>query len=104
MTHKITETSKKMVETTSGYGLPHEQIAALLEIDDKTLRKHYRKQLDMGMAKANAKVVESLYGKATTGDTTAQIWWTKTRLGWKDTSRVEHTGADGKDLTFGWLP
>jgi len=94
--HVPSEEWRRQVETASGYGLPHEQIAVLVGIDDKTLRKHYRKELDQGMAKANAQVVKSLFGKCTSGDdTTAMIWWTKTRLGWKDLSRVEHVGSEG---------
>ena len=85
--HKVTPENRKLAETVSGLGLPHEQIGSLLGIDDKTLRKHYRSELDQGIAKANSNVVKSLYSKAVGGDVTACIWWTKTRLGWKDTSR-----------------
>lgn len=90
--HKVTPDNRKLVETVSGLGLPHEQIGSLLGIDDKTLRKHYRQELDQGIAKANSNVVKSLYSKAAGGDVTACIWWTKTRLGWKDTSRTEIFG------------
>ena len=50
--HKPTDENRKLVESTSGLGLPHEQIAILVGIDDKTLRKHYRHELDVGKAKA----------------------------------------------------
>ena len=49
--HVPTENDKKQVEISAGLGLPHEQIGALIGIDDKTLRKHYRQQLDIGKAK-----------------------------------------------------
>lgn len=103
--HKPTDESRKTAESASGLGLPHEQIGALLGIDDKTLRKYYRKELDNGIAKANGQVVKSLYNSATSGDTTAAIWWTKTRLGWKDLSRVEISGPDGgpQEHTYRWL-
>jgi hypothetical protein len=29
---------------------------------------------------------------------TAAIWWTKCRMGWKETIREEHTGPDGKPI------
>lgn len=90
--HIPTAENRKLAETVSGLGLPHEQIGALIGIDDKTLRKHYRHELDQGIAKANSNVVKSLYSKASGGDVTACIWWTKTRLGWKDTSRTEISG------------
>lgn len=99
--HKPTDETRKTAETLSGLGLPLTQIAVLIGkgIDVKTLTKHYAKQLEEGKAKANSQVTKNLFQKCMSGDTTAQIWWTKTQLGWKDTSRVEHTGADGKDLT-----
>ena len=103
--HKPAAEDRKQVEMLAGLGIPQEQICLLVQggIDEKTLRKYYAEELVAGVAKANSQVSKSLFKKATSGDTTAQIWWTKTRMGWKDTSRVEHTGADGKDLVFGWL-
>jgi len=92
----------------SGYGIPQEEIARVIGIQEKTLRKHYREELDTAATKANAKVAESLYKKATgwkrngapedermPPDTTAAIFWAKTRMKWKDTSALEVTGADG---------
>jgi len=98
--HKPTPEDRKQVEILAGLGIPQDQIGRLIQggIDDKTLRKYYAAELVDGVAKANSQVSKSLFQKAVAGDTTAQIWWTKTRMGWKDTSRVEHTGADGKDL------
>jgi hypothetical protein len=34
-----------------------------------------------------------LFQKATGGDTTAMIWWSKTQMRWSE--RIELTGADG---------
>ena len=53
-------------------------------IDAKTLRKHYRDELDTGHIKATAKVAEFLFRKATTDGSqavTAAIFWLKTRAG-----------------------
>ena len=97
--HEPTENSRKQVETSAGLGLPHEQIAALVGIDDKTLRKHYRTELDVGKAKASASIARSLYNKALGGDTTAMIWWTKAQMRWSETVKQELTGADGVELT-----
>jgi hypothetical protein len=93
--HIPTDEQKKLVESTSGLGLPHEQIASLVGIDDKTLRKHYRKELDEGKAKANSQIAKTLYSKATSGDTTALIWWTKTQMKWSETVKQEHLGEGG---------
>lgn len=98
--HKPTDDDRKQVEILSGLGIPQEQISLLIQggIDDKTLRKYYAAELLSGVAKANSQVSRSLYQKAVGGDTGAQIWWTKTRMGWKDTSRMEHTGPGGDAL------
>ncbi len=80
-----------MVEQMSAVGIPHESIARLVRdgIDDKTLRKHFRQELDTAAIKANAKVSGSLYNKAIGGDTTSIIWWEKTRQGRKETNVTE---------------
>ena len=93
--HIPTDDQRRLVESTSGLGLPHEQIAMLVEIDDKTLRKHYRKELDLGKAKANSQIAKTLYQKAVAGDTTSLIWWTKAQMRWSETVKQELTGADG---------
>jgi hypothetical protein len=84
---KPTETERNQVEAMSGYGVPIEQIAALIRdgIDAETLRKHFKRELTTGKAKANAKIGQTLFQKATSGDTTAAIWWSKTQMGWRET-------------------
>ena len=83
----------------AGYGVPEADIATVLEVDPKTLRKHYRSELDKGHIKATTKVAENLYRKAT-GEgreaVTAAIFWLKTRAGWKETtvSEVRHDAVD----------
>ena len=98
ITHEPTDQLRKLVESSSGLGLPHEQIAILVGIDDKTLRKHYRQELDIGKAKANSQIAKTLYQKATAGDTTSLIWWTKAQMRWSETVKNEVTGADGEPL------
>jgi hypothetical protein len=96
--HEPTPETQRLVESSSGLGLPHESIACLVGIDDKTLRKYYRAELDMGKAKANGQIAKTLFQKATSGDTTSLIWWTKTQMKWSETVKAEVTGADGEPL------
>ena len=74
---------------------PRPTIARVVGIDAKTLRKHYREELDTGQIKATAKVAESLFRKAT-GDgsqsVTAAIFWLKTRGGWRETPQDHRVG------------
>jgi len=96
--HEPTIEMRKLVESSSGLGLPHESIAVLVGIDDKTLRKHYRAELDMGKAKAHGKIAKTLYQKALLGDTTCLIWWTKAQMRWSETVKQELTGENGEAL------
>jgi hypothetical protein len=93
--HKPDSHSRRQVEAMAGYGIPEADIACVLEIDAKTLRKHYRRELDKGHIKATAKVAENLFRKAT-GEgreaVTAAIFWLKTRAGWKETVVQETRG------------
>ena len=85
--HLPSPSERRQVEAMAGYGVPEADIALVLGIDPKTLRKHYRDELDTGHIVANAKVAESLFRKAT-GDhrqsVTAAIFWLKTRARWKE--------------------
>ena len=103
---KPTPEERKQVEAMAGYGVPHDQIAVLIGedgIDSDTLKKHFKNELVQGKAKANAKVGQTLFQKATSGDTTAAIWWSKTQLGWKDTQAHEISGVDGGAIQITWL-
>ena len=100
-THKPTNEQRKLVRAMASVGVPEKDISTVLEIDPKTLRKHYRTELDAAHIEANTKVAQSLFEKAT-GDgpasVTAAIWWTKARMGWKETSVNEHGGVAGGPL------
>lgn len=99
--HKPSAQSRRQVEAMAGYGVPAEDIGRVLGIDAKTLRKHYREELDTGRVKANSKVAEALYRKATSDgpqSVAAAIFWLKTRARWKETVVNEHTGKDGAPL------
>jgi hypothetical protein len=106
--HDATEERRKYVRSLAAYGTPQDQIARVLDIDSKTLRLHYRDELDLAVIEANAKVAETLFRQATReGNTTAAIWWTKSRMGWKERQAHEHSGPDGEgpvQMVMTWLP
>jgi hypothetical protein len=74
-----------MIETMASFGATEDDLARCLNICPKTLRRHYRDELDRGHIRANAKVVEALF-RAATGDgreaVTAAIFWLKARANW----------------------
>lgn len=89
------------METLAGYGIPETEISGLVGIDPKTLRRHYPQELDHGHTKANAKVAESLFRKATgegPQSVTAAIFWLKTRARWKEVSVHEHGGLPDQPI------
>jgi len=90
--HRPDPVSRRQVEAMAAYGVPEADIATVIGIDPKTLRRHYRQELDTGQIKANSKVAENLFRKAT-GDgreaVIAAIFWLKTRAHWKETVEAE---------------
>ena len=80
-----TEEQRRTVRAMSGFGVPHGDIGILLDIDPKTLRKHFRHELDRGSIEATAKVGQSLFRMATEGNNVAAaIFWMKARAGWRE--------------------
>jgi len=100
--HEPTPESRQLVQLHTTIGTPQEDVARIVGIDAKTLRKHYRDELDLAHAKANATIGGALFNKAKSGDTAAMIFWMKTRAGWRETNRTELTGADGDELKITW--
>lgn len=92
--HEPTETTRKLAETLSGLGVPQEEIARQLAISLPTLHRHYRAELDAGMAKANAVVARRLYDLTKT-NASAAIFWLKIRAGWSERQQIEISGKDG---------
>ena len=93
--HKPTDATRKTVKIHATVGTIQPVIAQLLGITEKTLRKHYRDELDVSKAKANATIGGALFNKALRGDTTAMIFWMKTQAGWREKSDVNLISEDG---------
>jgi hypothetical protein len=76
-----TEEQRRLVKSMAAVGVPHEDIARKVGVrSPKTLRKHFREELDMGMIDANYKVGKTLFELATGGqEVAATIFWVKTR-------------------------
>jgi transposase len=94
-THKPTDLTRQTVQLHATVGTDQELIAQIIGIGAKTLRKHYRAELDLSTAKANATVGGALFNKAKGGDTAAMIFWMKTRAGWTEKTVVDNTSSDG---------
>jgi len=104
--YEPTEKDRRTVEAMAGHGFKHEEIGGVIGVDAKTLRKHFRHELDTSAVRMLAKVAECVFLRATDmrstrnggnpqASITAAIWIEKTRGGRTDRVRTEVTGKDG---------
>ena len=87
-----TEAEKQAVRLMAIAGIAHKSIAQAIKTDDETLRKYFKEDLENAADQANSSVVGALYKNAIGGNVTAQIFWCKTKLGWREKSEIEHSG------------
>ena len=96
---QATDGQRRTVEALAAYGVPEDEIARSVGehgIDPKTLRKHFRRELDIGATKANSNVAQTAYQMATSGKCpAATIFWLKCRAGWKEINVLQHSGPHG---------
>lgn len=84
--------TRNRVYMLSTVGTRHEDIASVLGITHDTLVKYYKEELDKGRIEANASVAETLFKQAKEGNTTAMIFWLKSRARWKESTQHEISG------------
>jgi hypothetical protein len=111
--HQPTPQTQELVRTLNIAGWNEERIAAVVGngIDAKTLRKYYRDQLDLGKAQVDAMVTQCLVLKAIGGqpipgqplkwreaETTAAIFYAKTRMGWKEPPAPLDENSNGNTI------
>ena len=85
--YKPTREHRGLVAAMAGYGIRQPEIASVIGIEQRALRRHYRRELDEGSTKADAKVLETLYKMATSGTcVAATIFWVKVRRSWRESA------------------
>ncbi len=94
--YKSTENDIRVVEGMAGVGMTHDAIARAIGVSEKTLRKHFRRELDTSADKANTKVGVTMYQLAVSGKCpSATQFWLKTRCGWRES---DHSGPSAPKL------
>lgn len=93
--HEPTKATRDTVQMHTLVGTTQADIARVIGIDEKTLRKWYRNELDLAKARANATIGGALFNKAKAGDTAAMIFWMKTQAGWREKQDLNHVSEDG---------
>ena len=79
------ERERSQVMNMAACGIPREIIARIMGISAHHLRGEFEEDLLKGSTLANYAVAKSLFEMATKqGNVTAAIFWTKTRMGWRD--------------------
>jgi len=100
----VTEEMREQVRAAAARGVPQESIAASIDCDPKTLRKHFRKELDRGAAEADAKIAGSVFDSAMVGNIPAQIFLAKVRLRWRESNAPEVPNTEQNWRTVIVLP
>ena len=90
-----TEEQRRLVKSMAAVGVPHEDIGRKIGIrSPKTLRKHFREELDLGMIDANYNVGKTFYEMATGGqEVAATIFWVKIRNMFRESPPSSGTGG-----------
>ncbi len=88
------EAQRKNVRSMAAYGIPQEEIARSIGVTAKTLRKHFRQEVERATTEANARVAQSLFQQATSGTcAAAAMFWLKCRAGWRENDRAGREAA-----------
>lgn len=95
-----TAEERRLVEHYVSIGFTQEQVALIMNKSVDSLDRYARHELDAGALKTGSKIAAKLYDKAMKGDTASMIFWLKTRMQWRETSRHEHSGPDGGPIPY----
>ena len=101
--YEPTEADRNTVRSMASQGFPHDTIAQCLGkkgIDAKTMRKHFRRELDTAVAITNANIGTMVYQAAMRGEAWACCFWLKCRAGWREKVELEHSAPGGGPVTL----
>ena len=82
--HEPNKASRDVVRLWTQAGIQQKFIAEYLGITEKTLRKHYRPEIDKATRGNLAAVADRLFIEAKKGNISAAIFIMKTRGGWRE--------------------
>jgi hypothetical protein len=99
--HQPSDAERRLVERLASICVAEDDIAQCLPrpIDPKTLRRHYRSELDRGRARGRARVLTKLHELIDQNVPSAIFFYLKAQCGWSEKQQVELSGKDGAPLT-----
>lgn len=106
---QITAHNRQQIEILAGFGLPLDQIAAVVGVSARTMDT-WKKDPEInqlfisGKARAAGKIAQRLYEKADSGDLGAIIWYEKTRCGRTERPTEQASGDAGQGQVIVMLP
>ena len=88
-----TKEQRGVVRSMAAYGNRQQDIARVVGLrSPKTLRRHFREELDRGAIEANSQVAQALYRLATSGKSAAAaMFWLKCRAGWRERKEFDQS-------------
>jgi hypothetical protein len=92
MTIEITDAMRADVRRFAEIGTSYAIIARIMGMSATTLKRRCRAELDAGVEVANARIALTLFETAMGGNTTAMLWWEKTRAGRREGSLPDPHG------------
>jgi len=93
--HLPTPVSRCRVRMAVVAGINREDISKAMQVSEKTLNKHYKDELDGALADMNTLVTGKLVKQINEGNTTAMIFYLRTRARWTPKSEqiIEFRGT-----------
>lgn len=101
--YQPTEKDRRTVEGMTAMGATSDEVAQVLDIDPKTMRKYFRRELDTGRIVADSKVASNYYWLATQrahpmAAEKAGRFWLMARQGWTPRTGIELGGIGGEAI------
>ena len=95
-----TDEARRNVRMWAGLGSDQKKISTRLGIGLSTLLRYFENELKEGEFDAATQVQGKLFEACMQGHGWAICFYLKTRCGWREVQRLEHTGADGGPITI----
>lgn len=92
--HVPTALTKALVKNLYALGISKAKISGRLHIDEETLSKHYKEELQEGLDNMNVVAMNRLYAKVEEGHYKSIISWLKMRAGWKEAGSESDSDKD----------
>ncbi len=96
-THVPTIEQRQQARDLAISGIPKYMICKIMGLDDDTLNKHYRRELEESQAVAVSMIGKTVYDQALEGDSKAQALYLKTqgaKFGWIEKQVVETVSSE----------